>query len=622
MSSEQTTHREPGVMKSIYWALLGAVVLGSAFAFYETWYRHHYIQKSLSNFVLEIFARRTFQVFCGLATVLLVLLPGVAFVDSKIKGLAGKSNLRFSFIVIGFVGLCAAYTLNKTEWYPPFSTPAGLASNAGFGVFCLVLAIVAARLLDKVNLSLPVPFKGGLTRLYNPFILALLAVAFLGYNSYVYFTIMNRTPDRPNVVIISIDTLRADHLGCYGYERNTSPVIDKLATEGTLFERMYSQMGLTWPSLTSIMTSLYPKTHGVRHIGTQLEPEFTTLAEILKNEGYKTGAFLANFYWAPNRGFDEKKGGEVGNLDRSVTDYALNFLRGIDPESDRFFMWLHMKNPHVPYKAPEPFHGMFDSTYTGQIDGSQRTVYGIYADRVDLTERELHHLLALYDEEIRSSDAFMEEVLDKLAAMGVDNNTLVIFTSDHGEELYDRNYYFDHTCSIYEGVLRIPFIIKFPGIIEAGRRVVNQVQSIDIMPTILDLLKLPVAPELEGASLLSILVDKESEEWHPVFSDRSTIVHAIRTPEWKYIYNPENYHYECVPHERDKGDGYIIKTQELYNVVEDPYEMNDVADRHPEVVQELRARVIHWLKTNERSHKDFQLSDAAEKRLRALGYVK
>ena len=141
-------------------------------------------------------------------------------------------------------------------------------------------------------------------------------VSFLGFNTYAYLRLSSQKPSGPNLLFITIDTLRADRLAVYGYERDTSPTIDKLARDGLVFSNAFAQRGLTWPSLTSIMTSLYPKTHGVLSNQIPLDGQFTTLAELLKNAGYKTGAFLANFYHAPNRGFDVKKGGEIGNLDK------------------------------------------------------------------------------------------------------------------------------------------------------------------------------------------------------------------------------------------------------------------------------------------------------------------
>jgi arylsulfatase A-like enzyme len=451
---------------------------------------------------------------------------------------------------------------------------------------------------------------------------AVLLIPFLTFNVYAYFKLSSQQPEGPNLVILTIDTLRADRLGCYGYERNTSPTIDRLAREGTLFKHAYAQRGLTWPSLTSIMTSLYPKTHGVLNNQVPLDGSFITLAEILKNIGYKTGAFLANFYHSPNRGFDTKKGGEVGDLDKAVTHYALDWLDSINPNDDKFFMWVHYKNPHDPYEPPKPFTTFFDSTYTGPFDGSRPVLDSIYVNKIDLSERDLFHLNALYDAEIRSSDSYIEKVLAKLEKMGVLENTLIVFASDHGEEMYEHNYYFFHSCSMYEGVLRIPLIMKFPNVIPAGKIVDNQIESIDIVPTVLQLLKAPLRDDFEGRSIISLLFEDASDLWHPAFGERAAAIYSIRTPQWKYIYNPDNYHTYCSRSDDDEGEGYLIAAEELYDMQNDPHEKNNVAAQHREVALELRAQILEWLNTNKRVHKEYELTKEAEERLRALGYIK
>ena len=158
---------------------------------------------------------------------------------------------------------------------------------------------------------------------------------------------------RPNLVIVTVDTLRADHLSAYGYGRRTSPAFDRVAGEGVLFTRAFAHQGSTWPSLTSIMTSMYPGTHGVRRNGIQLEASKQTLAEILKAEGYETAAFLCNMLTAPNRGFDTKETFESRRRDRKATRAALRWLR--QERAGPFFLWLHLLAPHTPYSPPRPF---------------------------------------------------------------------------------------------------------------------------------------------------------------------------------------------------------------------------------------------------------------------------
>ncbi len=607
---------------SLYWGLLFGSLIGLALAVYDVYVSNHFFQKGLTLIVFEVFFEKLMRSVASAVAILLLLLPAIDFASRALSEIKDTRLARFAAILGGMLLVGGGYSLNKSTWYPPLLSPAGLLSNGFFALACLGLTIALYKIFLKLNLKLPTPFPGALGKLYNKWAWGGLLVIFVAFNAYAYWRINSQQPQGPNLVIITIDTLRADRLGCYGYERNTSPTIDRLAREGTLFKHAYAQRGLTWPSLTSMMTSLYPKTHGVLNNQVPLDGEFITLAEILKNGGYKTGAFLANFYHSPNRGFDTKKGGEIGDLDKAVTSYALEWLDSINPQNDKFFMWVHYKNPHDPYEPPKPFTTFFDSTYTGSFNGSRPVLDSIYVNQIDLSERDLFHLNALYDAEIRSSDSYIEKVLAKLEKMGVLENTLIVFASDHGEEMYDHNYYFFHSCSMYEGVLHIPLIMKFPGVIPAGKIVDNQIESIDIVPTVLQLMKLPLREEFEGRSIIGLLFEDSSDLWHPAFGERASAIYSIRTPQWKYIYNPDNYHTYCSRSDDDQGEGYIIEAEELYDVQKDPHEKHNIVSQHREVALELRAQILEWLNTNKRVHKEYELTKEAEERLRALGYIK
>jgi arylsulfatase A-like enzyme len=605
--------------QSLALGLILGTLVGSAVAFYSVYYSNQFVQKSLPMITLEIFFEMVLFATAAFAVCFLAIFPALSLLSRWFK----IQNLRWARLALtigGVVFVVGGYYLNISAWFPPVVSFAGVIGNAIFSILCLGFVIGLYKIFAVSGFQLPV-IGAGLMQKLTP-VAAVLLIPFLTFNVYAYFKLSSQQPEGPNLVILTIDTLRADRLGCYGYERNTSPTIDRLAREGTLFKHAYAQRGLTWPSLTSIMTSLYPKTHGVLNNQVPLDGSFITLAEILKNIGYKTGAFLANFYHSPNRGFDTKKGGEVGDLDKAVTHYALDWLDSINPNDDKFFMWVHYKNPHDPYEPPKPFTTFFDSTYTGLFDGSRPVLDSIYVNKIDLSERDLFHLNALYDAEIRSSDSYIEKVLAKLEKMGVLENTLIVFASDHGEEMYEHNYYFFHSCSMYEGVLRIPLIMKFPNVIPAGKIVDNQIESIDIVPTVLQLLKAPLRDDFEGRSIISLLFEDASDLWHPAFGERAAAIYSIRTPQWKYIYNPDNYHTYCSRSDDDEGEGYLIAAEELYDMQNDPHEKNNVAAQHREVALELRAQILEWLNTNKRVHKEYELTKEAEERLRALGYIK
>ncbi len=287
---------------------------------------------------------------------------------------------------------------------------------------------------------------------------------------------------RRNLLLISIDTLRADHLSAYGYERETSPAIDALAREGVLFENLIAQRGSTWPSLTSILTSMYPRSHGVRANGMHLDASKRILAQWLQERGYATGAFLTNMTTAPNRGFDVKPEIPKGaDRDLRATRTALRWIRR---QRERpFFAWLHLMAPHHPYRPSGSLPEGFDTGYRGELDGSHETLHGIYARRDALTQAELAHIVSLYDADVAQADAHVKQLLDGLDRAGLAESTLVVLVSDHGEELYQHNHYFFHAYSIYESVLRIPLILRLPGVLPAGLRVSDVIETVDLAPT-------------------------------------------------------------------------------------------------------------------------------------------
>jgi arylsulfatase A-like enzyme len=573
---------------SLYWALLLGGLIGALRAIHDVWFVNQYVQKGLRVFVLEIAARHLLTPVVAVFVTLALVGPCIGLAG-RIAGVARPTLLRIALLLSGVACLAAGYRLNKSSWFPSFWSAPGVAANLLVGLLFLGLALALYRLgRRRWEGTRRLPFGAFAARFYSGRLLALLACGLAAFVGFAAWRVSAQRPPGPNLLLLSIDTLRADHLGCYGYPHPTSPTIDQLAAEGVRFEHAYAPRGMTWPSLTTMMTSLYPKTHRERENQVPLEAQYVTLTEVLKNAGYRTAAFLANFYYSPNRGFDVKKGDEVGDLDTSMTRQAVEWLDRLDPKRDRFFLWLHQKNPHIPYNPPK---------------------------------RDLAHLMALYDAEVRSSDANLQHVLAKLKEKGLEQNTLVVFIADHGEELYSHQNYFYHQCSIYDSVLRIPLVLKLPGVLDAGKVIEHQVQNLDLTPTLLQLLKLPIPEAFEGRTFLPLLFGESEHEPRPAFAERTDSIYSIRTPDWKYIYNPSNLTPECLQRRSSKTTPYVILSEELYRVREDPGETRNVVAEHPEAARQLRAQLVEWVETNKRFHKKHELSKEAEERLRALGYV-
>ncbi len=618
---KQDTDRLWGQAKLCIYAGLGLGFLsGGVIAFYVSFFSQQTLQKQLYFTTINTFFSLISFSTALFVLAFLVLYPLLIFIDLHFSKIRSFGLARIALIISGLGLIVGMYFMNRSAWFPEISSKLALIGNALYALLCLACAIVLYKIFIGRITRLPDLGLGLVFKFYRPLTFGVVGSAYFLLTASAIYLKLTKTPTGPNVVLITIDTLRADHLGCYDYDKNTSPTIDRLAQEGVLFNQMFAQRGLTWPSLTSIMTSLYPLTHGVESNETLLDASFIMLPEILKNEGYETAAFLTNYFHAPNRGFDTKKGGAIGDLDRFITDLALNWLG--DQSDEKFFMWLHYKNPHAPYQPPEEFRSEEIRAYDGPFDGKWATTDSIFINRLKLSEKDFNHLINLYDAEIRSTDSYIAEVLAKLDEMGVIDDTFIIFSADHGEELYDHNYYFYHGCSVYDGVLRIPLIFKFPKVFPKGKVVHNLFESIDIAPTILQTLKIPLRKEFEGRSIFHVAFEEQPSEWHQVFGERSRKIFLTRTPKWKFIYNPENYCSTCVRTKGDSGKGFVVQSEELYDIVNDPKEKMNVVDQYPEIADSLRNDLLNWAERNIKAARPAQqLTKEAEERLRALGYI-
>jgi arylsulfatase len=319
-------------------------------------------------------------------------------------------------------------------------------------------------------------------------------------------------PPRPSIVLVTIDTLRADHLGCYGYGRPVSPRIDALARDSTLFEAARTTLPRTTQSVASILTGRLPKSHGARGLFARLPETNTTLAEILKRAGFDTAAVVSNTFLRPRQGFEQGFDLYDNPEDRWDADSAAAItavaVRWLDarPADRPFFLWAHYLDPHWLYEPPAPWDRAFDpgfdrpfTLYDDLEAGRLTKGQVIFGDVVD--EAQARHVVALYDGEIARTDAAVGALLDRLAA--IDGPVLTVLTSDHGESLGEHGYHYAHGEYLYEEGLRIPLIIRYPKVVAAGARERGAVLNIDIAPTILALAGIPGMQGVEGRPLLA-----------------------------------------------------------------------------------------------------------------------
>ena len=347
---------------------------------------------------------------------------------------------------------------------------------------------------------------------------------------------------RADIILVSIDSLRPDHLGCYGYDRPTSPRIDALARAGVRFDAAISTTSWTLPSHAALFTGLYDSAHGAVDNGLRLADGHTTLAEALRSAGWHTAGFYGGPYLHPTFGLAQGFETYVGVMDRELLALSEGEIRAearapvgsshedvtgprmvravtewlgtLEPDRP-FFLFLHMWDVHYDYVPPPRYVEMFDPDYTGPLVG--RGFVANRSIRADMPARDLEHLVALYDGEIRFTDDSLGEILDAVAARGRLDDALVVVTADHGEEFFEHGGR-GHQRTLFDEVLRVPLIFHWPGRIAAGHRVRDQVTLIDLMPTLLSLVGVESPQPMQGRDL-SPLLRGESLPARPALSE-------------------------------------------------------------------------------------------------------
>ena len=452
-------------------------------------------------------------------------------------------------------------------------------------------------------------------------------------------------PPRSNLLLVTIDTLRADHLSAYGYERPTSPVIDRLAATGVRFERPAVQWPKTGPSFASMFTSTYSKDNGlVRRVGTPVPPEYVMLAETLSEHGFQTGAVVANgavareFHF--DQGFDhyvetwkvEDVEGDPNRAER-VTDEALALAAGLDPERP-WFLWIHYLDPHFPYTPPEPFADRFvgdehyDPTVKVDIDRStaRKQMTGIGREMVIDGRDELDFYVARYDGEILYTDTQVGRLLDGFEASGLLDGTLVALTSDHGESLGEHYYYFDHGRFGFQTCVRVPLVFHYPGVLEPHVDA-EPVELIHLAPTLLDFAGVPLEAGIwkQGRSLRRRLLEIDSEpEARLAFSEAGYGMNG----NWQRIVQDRRYKLVLVRATAaqrwlgGKGERWV-----LYDLQEDPGETVSVVRERSEDALRLREALLAWVNAEpyplgaKASEEEGEMDEETRRQLEALGYL-
>jgi choline-sulfatase len=423
--------------------------------------------------------------------------------------------------------------------------------------------------------------------------------------------------ERPDILLVVIDTLRADHVGSYGYSRPTTPNLDRLASEGALFEVAYSPMGTTTPAHAALFTSREPLNLGVVRNGLSLGDESLTLAELLSDAGYQTAAFVSSYpvsrRFGLAQGFDDvfqkadskirrKKWEEhtvEGGFDRNgraTVDIALSWLRN-EAAPAPLFLWLHLFDPHGPHKPSDAAHE-FAPLFL----------------RPGMTPQEQQ--IALYDSRVRYADAQLARFIRIFSESRDWENTLCIVLSDHGEGLSDHRWPF-HNRYTYEEELRVPFVIRWPGRIEASLRVTQPAHLIDVLPTMVSALSLNTGDlALHGIDLMPHLrqtknrdAERELFLQRPYYENEQRRLgdkgpgFGLRKGIWKYFEAPEE------------------GRRELYDLDADPRERVDLSERRREQADAMSALIAAWRERLEAPPAASDTTPAERAALEALGYA-
>lgn len=444
----------------------------------------------------------------------------------------------------------------------------------------------------------------------------------------------------PNIILISIDTLRQDHLGCYGYTRNTSPNIDNLSKDKqtVTFDNVISQSHWTLPAHMSMFTSQYTSTHQI-YMNRLLKKESIVFPMIFKkNNNFLNYGFVTHVRVSPNYGFERGfdsfwfEEHNFPNEKARVQDVIPRILEFLEKyRNNKFFLFIHLFDVHSPYSPPAPFDTIFDKKYSGNVSGYDSDLFAkpdiFTAAKNEISEKDLQHLINLYDGEIRNVDFHLGTIFSYLKKLNLFDNSLIIVTSDHGEEFQEHGGM--HHGTLYDEVIKIPLIIKMPKKIKVvNKRIVEKLiqGNIDIAPTILDILNINIPDEFQGNSLLPIIKGlKKNISLHQVSEklndwDMKSYQIAVRDMSYKYIYttffdikNLKNF-------QRNN------EKLELYDLINDKDEKFNLALSKDKTNLYYQGLVYNFIFKNVLSTdeipKKIELDKELIERLKTLGYIK
>lgn len=597
---------------------------------------NEYMQLGLGNAALYSF-QNAFNRYLPLLGGITVVVCILSSVYSRVRHPGRSLSLSAAAVVALVVCYRLGYNLNRFQFKPywlktrdlldiplraalfePHVVLANigvLAAALGIGWLAYRIIMVLLRKAGSRRIRLRQPFR-------PHWLIVACVIGLIGLNLFFIVHRAGTLLRGSNVLLISLDTLRADHLGCYGYQRNTSPNLDKLASTSILFENAITQSGWTLPSHKSVLTSLDPMSLR-RGANRKLDYRCVTLAEIFMNRGYATVGFANGLGWVTpvfgfEQGFDTyvvpgaRLIPKLANAEL-ITGLAVDWLR---KHTDRsFFMFLHYGDIHSDfglrsYDVPEPFGSMFLAPGSERFERGEGEVGGsvylreINDGRFDPSPDEIEYIKALYDGGIRYTDVWIGNLVSDLEGLGLLDNTIIVIFSDHGEEFREHGKMLHGW--VYCETAHVPLLIRFPEAGWGGVRVPQQVRLLDIVPTILDCLLVPLRPEMRGESLLRLV--QEGGSSRPAFTEGGNS-YAVRADGWMFL------------HTLEEG------REEIYNLIDDPFERVDLVEEYPERRDMMAGTLADWLRLAEANRpghgtdQPVRLDRQTGQLLKSLGYL-
>lgn len=569
---------------------------------------------------------------------------GIGWAVSSLCGRFTPRNVALGFGALWPSGMAAAMLLlwakrNLPLWHTAWKVVLGIGVVI---IAFVVMTAVLARLLGMIyrptaslarRLALPVVMCGG-------------SAAALAFTTSPGFPAMEGGTGGKGIktILFTVDTLRADRLGCYGYRRATSPVMDSLAAQGTMFLRARSQSPWTLSSIASFMTSTYPSVNAVLTGNNKLDRARITLAEQFQKHGVLTQAIVTNGWLQDTfgiaQGFDGfRHSGEVFNwgryqrmiwmrlarrfwperfpvnqtfLAKDVVDRAVDWIK-VHHDRD-FFLWVHTVDPHDPYQPPREYNTLFaDGPYKGRFKENSGLLH-LLRTGARLSPEDKAQLELLYDREVRYTDDQIGRLVEALREVGIWDQTLFIIGSDHGEEFWEHDGLM-HGHTLYDENLWVPLIFRFPGAIPAGKVVEQPVRMLDLMPTILDMWGVPGSPEMQGISLLPLIRGEEAREAPVAFAEALLYFDELKSmvkDGYKLVLNPSS--------------GKVM----LFDLADDPKERWDLARTDSTRAQQMLGELREWMRASAAQAESLPHTEGGSKahidadteaQLRALGYL-